>query len=79
MGKDNEHNPLPQKALKAQRVEVLPLKLDSYRLNKADMYTWSRHPFLFWVKAKLNKTTLKYFESSVKAQNFDFFQFHQMV
>lgn len=39
MGKDNEHNPLPQKALKAQRVEVLPLKLDSYRLNKADMYT----------------------------------------
>lgn len=53
MGKDKEHYPFHQKATEAQRIGVLSLKINIYRLNMADTYTWPRHPqLLFWEKKK---------------------------
>lgn len=72
--------PTSPKSIKDPKSRSTSLKLGIYRLNKADMYMWSRHPcLLFWVKQTKTKqnnpqmlwehcktSKLWYFSNSIK-------------
>lgn len=75
-------NQLPQKSIKGTKSRSTSFKVRYLQVKQGryeHVIQTSLSSLLGVNKPKLNKTSLKCFESIVKVQKFDFFQFHQMV